>query len=812
MKYYKLNGQPGLDSETDGGSGAASFQQGFGSAPAYGQAGTFDNSSSQAPGAGADQAFGAAQEQTSPVQSTGPVLVGDLGLISQPPTPASPAAGSGTTGATPSVLGTTTTNIESSNWSGAVMTAPSGESFSTVSAQWVIPTIAQVPGVTTSDVAEWVGIDGYQSSDVCQAGVYEEAQTSNGQTTLSCQAWVEWYPADAEMIPLSSFDVNPGNTIKVTVETTGAGATEATFILDDETTGQTYETSLAAPSGTSLQGNSAEAIVETPELISGNGQESQPPLADFLNSPVTFDNVSATYSNGSVASLSSAQSIGMWTDNNDPPGVNGSVQEAYGTIQSGSDSVTVTENDYWGSSAPLGTVVVGDFTANGYDDLAYFNSSTSITTLQFLNGNTSTGGGEITNTPFEGLAGWTPVTAGDFTDNGYDDLVYYNASLGDTEIQLLNGTTGVGGGLLTDSPFENLPGWAPVAAGDFTDNGYDDLVFYNASLGDTEIQMLNGTTGVGGGLLTNSPFENLPGWTPVGVGDFTDNGYDDIVFYNASLGDTEIQMLNGTTGVGGGLLTNSPFENLPGWTPVGVGDFTGNGYDDLVFYNASLGIAEIQLLKGTTGEGGGEIANSPFEGNPSWTVVGVGDFTDNGLDDLIYYDASTGEYELQLLNGNTATSTEQIPSNTALADLGSSADSAAATDSGIDDFADESDALSTSIGAPPSGLATMNVVQPPAMVQAPADDNLGGVDSPMELPFSGGTTSLTGGNFSADSVLANAGQSRQSVGSAGGLSEIVPPMSSFFSTPAAMVDLSPGPSESGDATSIFGVNPLQHST
>ena len=105
----------------------------------------------------------------------------------------------------------------------------------------MVPTVAQVPinGVTISDVAEWVGIDGYQSADVCQAGILETVQTSaHGQVTISFSAFVEWYPAAADIIPASSFQVNPGDTILVTVETNGAGATTATFVLDDETTQQ----------------------------------------------------------------------------------------------------------------------------------------------------------------------------------------------------------------------------------------------------------------------------------------------------------------------------------------------------------------------------------------------------------------------------------------------------------------------------------------------------------------------------------------------------------------------------------------------
>ena len=256
------------------------------------------------------------------------------------------------------------TNVASTNWSGAVITAPSGESFSVVSAEWKVPKVGHVPieTVKTSDVAEWIGIDGYNSRDVCQAGVMEVVGTSaSGHKTVSCLAFDEWYPAAANIISASSFHVKPGDTIKVTVETTGAGATEATFIFSDETTGKTYDASLTAPHGTSLQGNSAEFVVETPEWISG-GQVSQPLLSDFVKSPVVFNDVSAIYQGGVAASLASAQSIGMWTD--DVPGTNGSYfQEAYGSIQAGSDSVTVTEDHYWHYSALHGGTLLG---ANDY--------------------------------------------------------------------------------------------------------------------------------------------------------------------------------------------------------------------------------------------------------------------------------------------------------------------------------------------------------------------------------------------------------------------------------------------------------------
>jgi hypothetical protein len=202
---------------------------------------------------------------------------------------------------------------------------------------------------TLSDVSEWVGIDGYNSSDVCQAGVQETVQTVGGKASVSVSAWDEWYPAGANTIAASSFSVNAGDTIKITVQTLGAGSSTASFIFDNVTTGRTYDASLTAPKGTTLAGNSAEVVVETPEWTSGN-QTSQPLLADFLNTPVTFKDIAATYKGGAAASLSSALSIGMET--NAAPGSKGTyVQEAYGSVNAGADSVSVTENDYWGSSS-----------------------------------------------------------------------------------------------------------------------------------------------------------------------------------------------------------------------------------------------------------------------------------------------------------------------------------------------------------------------------------------------------------------------------------------------------------------------------
>lgn len=236
------------------------------------------------------------------------------------------------------------TNLLSSNWSGAVIPATAGKSLATVSAQWVVPTVSQVPaaGQSFTDVAEWVGLDGYTSSDVCQAGVLETVQTTQGgNTTVSCSAWDEWSPAAMNTISSSDLTINPGDTVRVTVETVGKDSTSAAFLFDDVTTGHTYQTGLTASSVTSLQGDSAEFVVETPEWRYGN-MPFQPSLADFVPSPITFQQASATYTDDSSASLSGGLTIGMVS--NTGPGF--PVEDAYGSIQANT-AVTVTENPYW---------------------------------------------------------------------------------------------------------------------------------------------------------------------------------------------------------------------------------------------------------------------------------------------------------------------------------------------------------------------------------------------------------------------------------------------------------------------------------
>ena len=162
----------------------------------------------------------------------------------------------------------------SSNWSGYVATAANNTFASSgdyVYAQWVVPAVgvencADAP-IATSD---WVGIDGYGSDDVLQAGIKVTA------CGTSYAAWYEWYTGGCTTSSATqpcyevnfNLPINPGDLIDTEVWYTTAADNGHAFILN-VTTGQAVSVSFNQPAGSAGSGfkaSSVEWIVERPEF------------------------------------------------------------------------------------------------------------------------------------------------------------------------------------------------------------------------------------------------------------------------------------------------------------------------------------------------------------------------------------------------------------------------------------------------------------------------------------------------------------------------------------------------------------------
>lgn len=172
------------------------------------------------------------------------------------------------------------------NWAGYEAT---GGTFTSVSGTWTVPSVP-IASSTEAD-ATWVGIGGVNSQDLIQAGTQA---VINGSGAPAYQAWYEMLPNATQQIPLT---VSPGDSISTSLTETSQG--EWSLSLRDNTTAQSYQTSLAYNSSLS----SAEWIEEMP-----SDGSSFVPVDDFGS--VSFTDGAAT-ENGNMVSISGAEAQGL---------------------------------------------------------------------------------------------------------------------------------------------------------------------------------------------------------------------------------------------------------------------------------------------------------------------------------------------------------------------------------------------------------------------------------------------------------------------------------------------------------------------
>ena len=147
-------------------------------------------------------------------------------------------------------------NATSSNWSGEVAFVGGGDAFTWIIGAWTVPHVYATPGAGGTEYSSaWLGLDGDGSGDVMQAGTESD---SDG----SCYARWEWFPNFEVAIP--NFPVACGDAISLLLCNTGPSA--AWMSIGNLTSKHYTSFSFTAPSGTTLVGNCAEAVMERPSV------------------------------------------------------------------------------------------------------------------------------------------------------------------------------------------------------------------------------------------------------------------------------------------------------------------------------------------------------------------------------------------------------------------------------------------------------------------------------------------------------------------------------------------------------------------
>jgi hypothetical protein len=158
---------------------------------------------------------------------------------------------------------------ESYNWSGYANTGGAAgytaNSFYYLYANYIVPPAQQAFGACTGGwdySSSWVGLDGFDNDDVMQAGFEADAYCSGGTKSTYYSFWYEWYPFSE--VRISSLAISPGQEVEVEVWT--VSKTQAYAYIEDYQDGSSTTIGFTAPSGTTLSGDSAEWIVERPDV------------------------------------------------------------------------------------------------------------------------------------------------------------------------------------------------------------------------------------------------------------------------------------------------------------------------------------------------------------------------------------------------------------------------------------------------------------------------------------------------------------------------------------------------------------------
>lgn len=175
---------------------------------------------------------------------------------------------------TPRLRKPTGETFKDPNWSGYIFQNDNSSwgksAFKQVSGRWTVPSVQPPFGackgkVTLPDMETfvWVGIDGVASgAGLIQAGTSSQALCTKGKTSANYWTWYEWVP-DVSIV-ITNIDTRPGDVFTSTVSATSP--TSGRIYIVNMTTRQSASMRLKAPAGGQLLGQTAEWIVERPQV------------------------------------------------------------------------------------------------------------------------------------------------------------------------------------------------------------------------------------------------------------------------------------------------------------------------------------------------------------------------------------------------------------------------------------------------------------------------------------------------------------------------------------------------------------------
>lgn len=175
-------------------------------------------------------------------------------------------------------------------------------------------------------------------------------------------------------------------------------------------------------------------------------------------------------------------------------------------------------------------------------------------------------------------------------------------------------------------------GWKIKAFADFNSDGQTDILWQQEN-GLMAVWLMNNLQ-IQKAVILNNGKPVTDGWQIVSARDMDGDGKSDILWQNDD-GRIALWSMNGTKVLNTKLLFGGKHID-PSWRLVGIGDFTGNNSKDLLWQNKNGQLA-VWFMNGIN-FGHSELLNNGYSVSKEWTVVGLEDYNGDGQKEILWKD------------------------------------------------------------------------------------------------------------------------------------------------------------------------------